>query len=250
MGIFTVHRESVFIMSYIHKALRKAQRDKDSQRQGYDGVLSAQRGTNRFSGKAIFLISLVMVAGLLTFAFYSWFDSKDNADTDKIVSVSKDPVRAPVRKKTLQPTAVSKKPGTRPDRIKSSAHINVKQLYYRARAFQKSGRLRDAKQLYRKALKADPNYVDALNNLGVIYIQEKNYKEAQTNFERAIRFKPGNVDPYYNLACIYALRGEITLGIAHLKKACALDRSAKKWAQTDVDLQNLKGSPEFEKIIK
>lgn len=248
-------------MSYIHKALKKAQRDKDSQRQEYDGILSAQRVTNRFSGKAIFLTSLVVVVGLLSFAFYSWFDSNDRTDADKIIAAHKEPVRGPIRNKILKSPAVPKKPANAQrhkehtslpvaDREKASKHTNANQLYYRARAFQNSGRLSDAKQLYLKVLKADPNYVDALNNLGVIYIQEKNYKEAQTNFERAIRFKPGNVDPYYNLACIYALKGEIELGIAHLKKACALNKSAIKWAMTDTDLQNLRESPDFDKIIK
>ncbi len=247
-------------MSYIHKALKKAQKEKDSQHQEYEGVLSAQRETNRFSGKAIFLVSLAIVVGLLAFAFYSWFDSKDETDADKTIAANKEPIRTPIRKRTSKSHAVPKKPVKAqsnkryasppvPDRGGISEHANVKQLYYRARAFQKSGQINDAKQLYHKALKADPNYVDAMNNLGVIYLQEKDYKEAQKNFERAIRFKPENVDPYYNLACIYALKGEIKLSIAHLKKARSLNRSAKEWARTDADLQNLKGSPEFDKII-
>jgi len=248
-------------MSYIHKALKKAQREKYSQHQEYDGVLSAQRETNRFSRKPVVLISLVVAVGLLAFAFYSWFDSKDNTDASKIIAANKKPVQPLVREKISKSPATRKEPATVPsdkktvsppvpDKEKISKQTNVKQTYYRARSFQKNGRYSDAKQLYQKALKADPNYVDALNNLGVIYIREKNYKEAQANFERAIRFEPENVDPYYNLACVYALKGEIKLGIAHLKKACSLDRSAIVWARTDADLRNLRESPEFDKIIK
>ncbi len=247
-------------MSYIHKALKKAQREKISQHQGYDGVLSAQRNTNRFSGKAVFLISTVAVIGMLAFTFYSWFDSKDKTDNIKIVAAKKEPLQHPVREQISKPPAVHKKPAKAPDnkrvttppvpnRENISKPTNVKQLYYRARSFQKSGQLNDAKHLYQKALKADPKYADALNNLGVIYIQEKKYKDAQTNFEQAIRVNPGDADPYYNLACVYALKGEIELGLAHLKKACALNRSAIKWAKTDTDLRNLRGLPEFDKII-
>ena len=107
-----------------------------------------------------------------------------------------------------------------------------------------------SRRLYQETLKADPGYVEALNNLGVIFIHEKNYDAAQQNFEKAIRVKPEYVDPYYNLACVYALMGDTKPGIAHLKRAASLDREVVKWAREDTDLKNLRGVPEFEDMIR
>ena len=137
-----------------------------------------------------------------------------------------------------------------PDMGMSSEAEDAEQLFKRGRIFQKSGRLNDAKRVYKMALKADPVYVDALNNLGVIYLHEKNYNAAQANFEKAFRLAPRNVDPCYNLACVFALKGDTKQGILYLKKACLLNADAKNWARTDNDLKNLRGMPEFEKIMR
>ena len=91
--------------------------------------------------------------------------------------------------------------------------------------------------------------MDALNNLGVIYIRDKDYLAAQRSFEKAIRLKPGHVDPHYNLACLHAIKGEVKQSLAHLKKAVSLDHSARDWARRDTDLTNLRGVSEFEEII-
>ena len=110
--------------------------------------------------------------------------------------------------------------------------------------------MHDARRLYQEALRADPAYVEALNNLGVIFIYEKDYKGAQSNFEKAIRLNPAYVDSYYNLACLNAIKGEVRKGLACLKKAISLDQAVKGWAMTDADLKNLRKAPEFEKMIR
>ena len=122
-------------------------------------------------------------------------------------------------------------------------------LYSRALALQKQGRLQQGKQLYVAALEHSPELVSALNNLGAIYIQEKNYPAASRAFEKAIRIKPGYVDPYYNLACLHALQNDVGRSLFYLKKAISIDRDARKWASADKDLQNLHGHSEYEKIV-
>jgi len=232
-------------MSYINKALKKAQRDKDSRVPEYAGILSLQkRVKKRFTGSTLVWVCFGVAVCLLAFAAYSWFDSDDQP----LPVVKKDEpeklIKASV-KKTPAPTAPVKKIAANDTEVK-----NAKELYEKAKTFHKIGRLTNAKRLYQDALKADPGFVDALNNLGVIYLYEKDFKMAQTSFETAIRLKPGQVDPYYNLACVCALSGEIKLGISHLKTACSLDPEAKKWAREDTDLRNLWGNPEFEEIIR
>lgn len=229
-------------MSYIHKALKKAQREKDALYQKYDGILSVQRGkANPFLGRALRWISLSVIVGLLAFISYSWFDSKGQqpppSERDKHEKASEVPVNRenpiPIHKGVVKDISAS----------------GAKGLYDQARAFHKGGRLKEAVGLYLKTLKADPRYVDALNNLGVLYIQDKDYKAARSSFEKAIRLDPKRVDPHYNLACVCALMGETTSSIAHLRMASSLDPNVKKWAREDTDLNNLRGIPQFEESI-
>lgn len=246
-------------MSYIHKALRKAQREKDSHHYAYDGVLATQGRKNLFSGRPVLLGSLVSIAVLLALAFYLRSDPKVIKTAEEEIHHEK-PVPTLAGKQEKSPPSLKNSAGTPtqtkhkappiPDRNTTSKTVNPKQVFERARMFQRDGRLKDAKRLYQQVLKTDPNYVDALNNLGVIFIHEKDYQTAQTYFEKAARLQPKNVDPYYNLACVHSLKGEKKLGISNLKKACSLNKAVKHWARTDTDLINLKGIPEFENLIR
>lgn len=123
-------------------------------------------------------------------------------------------------------------------------------LYKQALALQKQGRLQEAIRLYRAALQRSPDLVSALNNLGAIYIQQKNPSEAQKVLEKAIRQNRNFVDPYYNLACLHAQQKDIGRSLFYLKKAISVNEAARRWANNDEDLKNLRGNVEYEKIIK
>ena len=211
-------------MSFIHEALKKAQKEKDARYSKYHGIVSTPGYKPRFfSGKVLWWTSFVLIS--LAFTAYLWLPSRG----------TQPPVREPARPEaTPQPQSV----------------VNVVALYEKARLFQKSGRFQEAKRLYEKTLSVDPDYVDALNNLGVIHIHDKNYSAARAFFAKAIRLKPDYVDSYYNLACLHALKGELTQSLSRLKKAVSLDQSVKDWARTDSDLHNLHGVPGFEDMLR
>ena len=216
-------------MSYIHEALNKAQKERDAHNGRYSGILSGRRTKKDLvTRRPVLWISLVLITIFLAFVVYSWLDSK-----------GKQPPATPEHKYRM-PAATS-----RPKPI-----IDSKNYYDRGRVFHKKGRLKDAKRLYKETLRIDPGYVDALNNLAVIYMHEKKYLEAQRNLEKAIRLKPENVDPHYNLACLYAIKGESAKSLAHLRKAVSLDKSVRQWAQKDADLNSVRGNPEFRGIVK
>lgn len=142
------------------------------------------------------------------------------------------------------PTAEPRKP---PENAPKNA---AKALYRQALALQKQGKLQQAVKLYKAALQGSPELVSALNNLGVIYIKQKNPAEARRVLEMAIRKDSRFVDPYYNLACLYAQQKDIARSLFYLKKAISADNQARQWAATDEDLRNLRGNPEYERIIK
>ncbi|MBW1613687.1 MAG: hypothetical protein B6I32_06020 [Desulfobacterium sp. 4572_20] len=210
-------------MSYIHEALQKAQKEKDARFPRYKKILLGARGKpGIFFSKILWLIFVFVI--LLAFTVNSWFDFK-----------YKKTISAPENQKAV----VS---------YKAEASPNGADFYKRAKYFQKIGRLEKAQRLYKQALALEPGNVFVLNNLGVIYIQQRNYSEAINSLESAIRLKPKYADPYYNLACLYALKGKVMKSLENLKKAVSLNKSAREWARKDRDLQNMRGMPEFEEI--
>lgn len=123
-------------------------------------------------------------------------------------------------------------------------------LYLEALAYHRKGSLQEAKKLYEDALEISPNLAPVWNNMGAIYMKERNYSAAVTVFRKALSIEPKGVDPYYNLACLYALQENVAQSLSYLKKAVSVDDEARKWAKTDTDLKNLHGHAEYEKIIR
>ena len=215
-------------MSYIHEALKKAQKQRDARYPEYSRILSG-RGKRRSASVQgrLWWAGLSLVIILIAFVLYSWSDFR----------APKRPVTAEPRKQ--KPVAALKPGGV----------LGAEELCEKGRVFHKAGRLKDARRLYEETLRVDPDYVEALNNLGVILIHDKDFPAARSSFEKAIRLRPGYVDPYYNLACLHAIKGEISQGLAHLKKAVSLDKSVKDWARNDADLEAMRGIPEFEEVM-
>ena len=123
-------------------------------------------------------------------------------------------------------------------------------LYLDALAHHREGSLQKAKKLYEAALEISPDLASAWNNLGAIYMKERNYSSALPVLQKALSIKPNHADPYYNLACLYALQENVAQGLSYLKKAVSVDGEARKWAMTDADLKNLHGHSEYEEIIR
>jgi tetratricopeptide (TPR) repeat protein len=214
-------------MSYINEALKKAQREKEALAKRYSGFLAARRERKKgLWGRKLWWTSLTVVLILLAFALYSWLDSRGPETTSAV--------------KQAIPQGSSKQ----------GSVLEAKDLYDRARRFQKSGRSKEARRLYKRSLELDSNNVRALNNVGVTFLQERNFTEARKSFEDAMRLQPDYVDPYYNLACVYAIQGDTEKGLSYLRRAIALDASAREWARKDSDLRGLRALPEFEEIVK
>ncbi len=214
-------------MSYINEALKKAQKQRETDYQDYSGVTSRPAKKRRlFPGNPVLWTAIIFVFISVAFGIYYCIAFK-----------------APAMTATSGHTLKKAVPKASPVSI-----ADPKKTYNKARLFHKSGRMRDAKRLYRETLKLDPGYVDALNNLGVILIHDRDFTAARSSFEKAIRLKPANVDPYYNLACVCAVMGETKMSLAYLKKAVSLNKSAIEWARKDDDLKSLRGSSEFKNI--
>jgi len=126
----------------------------------------------------------------------------------------------------------------------------VAAIYAQALEMQRKGNLQEAKTSYEKIVKIDPQNVQALNNLGVIYMEQKDYEMAIKYFHDALDMNNEYVDAHYNLACVYAQKKDSVQSMMYLKKAVAFNPQARQWAKNDDDLKPLRGLPEFSALMK
>jgi Flp pilus assembly protein TadD len=73
------------------------------------------------------------------------------------------------------------------------------------------GRLGQAEKVLRRALELDPTFVPALNNLGVVLMEQGNYGEARLMFQQAFALDSGQTD---------SIRENLKLAIAKSEAIC------------------------------
>jgi tetratricopeptide (TPR) repeat protein len=80
-----------------------------------------------------------------------------------------------------------------------------------------------AEKYYRLALRADPKYSEAVNNLGTIYYARKSYRRAINQYKKALRLNPESGSIWSNLAMGYFSRNDEVHAQEALKMALKLD---------------------------
>jgi tetratricopeptide (TPR) repeat protein len=83
--------------------------------------------------------------------------------------------------------------------------LHAQSLYDKGNALLQAGRLAESETAYRAHLKANPNDVPALANLGTVLSRRENFAEAIGIYQRAVKLRP-------DLAPLH-----LNLGIAHFK---------------------------------
>jgi len=81
----------------------------------------------------------------------------------------------------------------------------------------------EAEESLKIAVKVSPGYVEAMVNLGRVYISQKRYVEAEAVYRHATNFdSPHRFVIYMNLAFIYETLGQVDKAIHALKQALSL----------------------------
>lgn len=83
--------------------------------------------------------------------------------------------------------------------------------------------LQDAKKYYLLALKVNPNYAEAVNNIGTIEYSRKNYRRAIGLYKRALRITPKSASIYSNLGTGYFARKDYKRASEAFQTALELD---------------------------
>jgi Predicted N-acetylglucosaminyl transferase len=239
-------------MSYINEALRKLQKEKKTRYVAYDHIVSAPGKKSEPSQKWLSIIGILIVfffaAGMIV--LLSGLEDKKVPEVNKISAPPVAPTVA-AEPKLNKNTKVEFKPRKTAAKVLTTQEIaESKALFAQALVRQREGKLEEAKKLYRKVVEIDQYNVQAFNNLGVIYMGEKNYKRAIMRFNKALDIKHDYVDAHYNLACLYAQKNDVPQSLFYLKNAIEFNPEVKKWAKDDGDLKALANLPEFKNLME
>ena len=90
-------------------------------------------------------------------------------------------------------------------------------------AYHQLGDLAAAKKHYEKAIKIDPKYSDAINNVGTVLYSQKNYRAAIARYNRALAIAPGSASIWSNLGTAHYARGKYPEMSQAYAKAIQLD---------------------------
>ena len=85
------------------------------------------------------------------------------------------------------------------------------------------GRLEEAEACLRKALAADAALVGARNNLGLLLMQRKQWEEARAQFEHAIRLAPAAAEARVNLGAVCLVQRRYRDAVRLLREALAAE---------------------------
>jgi tetratricopeptide (TPR) repeat protein len=86
-----------------------------------------------------------------------------------------------------------------------------------------------AEKWYLEAAKKDPKNPKIYSRLGVIYIEQKNYKDAIEALSEAIRLDQNIARWHFNLSFAYNAEGDRKESVIHAKRALKLDPRNQKY---------------------
>jgi tetratricopeptide (TPR) repeat protein len=116
---------------------------------------------------------------------------------------------------------------------------NAKFLYGLASALKDQRRWPEAASAYERALKVNPAYVLAHNNLGAVLMEQGKTSEAIRHFQTAVGLEPDFSGGHYNLAFAFGATGRLENAIREYREALRYDPG---FAEAHANLGQLLGS--------
>jgi tetratricopeptide (TPR) repeat protein len=83
--------------------------------------------------------------------------------------------------------------------------------------------LESARKWYDRAVKLNPNYAEAINNLATVYYARKSYRRSITQYKKALRITPASASILSNLGTSYFARKNYELAFETYQQALKLD---------------------------
>jgi len=83
--------------------------------------------------------------------------------------------------------------------------------------------LNNAEKYYRRAIKLNSKYPEAINNLGTVYYAKKSYRRAVNQYRNALRITPNSASVLSNLGTAYFARKQYDEAMKIYAQAVAID---------------------------
>ncbi len=83
--------------------------------------------------------------------------------------------------------------------------------------------LKTARRYYERAIKANPKYSEAVNNLGTIYYANRSYGRAVRQYKKALKLSPDSASIFSNLGTAFFARKQYKDAFESYQKALELD---------------------------
>lgn len=112
-----------------------------------------------------------------------------------------------------------------------------------------AGEYADAETAYAAYVKTHPDDAVAWMRLGLSQAHLHRSEAAQKSLQKAVSLGADGPTDFYNVACGFALAGEAEQAIGWLERAVAAGFRNKALLSSDEDLQSLRGSERFQKIL-
>ena len=106
----------------------------------------------------------------------------------------------------------------KPGAVKSAVMANKTGIAYHQLAD-----LDDAGRYYQQAIKLDPHYAEAINNIGTVYYAHKSYRRAISQYRKALQMRPDSASFLANLAVAYFVRKQYALASMTQLQALRID---------------------------
>lgn len=106
-------------------------------------------------------------------------------------------------------------------------------------AYQQLEDLDNARKYYQKAIKLNPKFAQAVNNLGTVYFTKKSYRRAINEYRRALQLEPDSAAFLSNLGTAYFARNDYKNAFEAYAKAVQIDPEIfERYSATGTTIQD------------
>ena len=102
-------------------------------------------------------------------------------------------------------------------------NLTAKEMFSIALENHQKNNLVNAEKLYKEILKKNPEYVDAHNNLGILFKELKKYEKAVNSYKREIQIQFNNSIAHNNLGFVFNQLGKYQNAIDSFKEAIKIE---------------------------
>lgn len=101
--------------------------------------------------------------------------------------------------------------------------VNAEMYFRQARHYEAEGRYAEAENAYKHALELNPEHIEALSGLGMVYYKLGRYVDAVNLYEGILKIKPDFKSAYDKLGANYIILGNYSTAADMFKKSILLD---------------------------